>query len=97
MNKLKRTTIDELQDATGREVREIKLYCILLVNPDSGTYRIFSTVDMDECINASLEFRQSDLYVDTFTKTLLMMPGHKLYELGTPIRKRNGTYLVKPL
>lgn len=56
------------------------------MNPDTGNMRCLTTTDMDECLNLSLEFRKSDLYIDTFTRKIFMTPSHKLYNLGIPLK-----------
>ena len=82
MKKQPRTSLSELNDVIP--LRCLTLYCVLIVNPDTGNMRCLTTIDMDKCLELSLEFRKSDLYIDTFTRKLIMTPSHKLYSLGVP-------------
>lgn len=75
--------------------RKVTLYCMALFNLDSGNARVFTFLNTDKCLETACVFRgvKANIFVDVFSRQLIVSKEHPLYPFGEPVPKHIYSHL----
>lgn len=80
---------------TNTDIRQVRVWVLMIFNPDTGNSRCYTFKSSDECLDNFLLYKDSSLFPDAFSRTIYVGPDHPLYHLGTPVDYVNGSYIIK--